>query len=283
MMPHAETALSIVVVNYETFELTCQCLRSVFQHTAGVSYELILVDNASKDRDPEDFLLRFPDLHLVRSQTNVGFAAGCNLGLRIARGDVVLLLNSDIILTEDTVGKCYRRLTADASVDVISPRLVFPDGRVQYSCRALPSIGLQMLELLRLHKLLRLRTRSRLLSGTYFPHDRDAEVDAVWGTVFMFKRKVLDAFPRRELPSTFFLYGEDMEWCLLLRRAGYRILFYAGTAAIHMLSASSNMTDDDPRKVCLIARNRRFLIRKYYGPVYAYVYHLLACAARVVG
>jgi GT2 family glycosyltransferase len=275
--------LSVVIVNYETFALTLRCLESVFAHTHGVRYEVILVDNCSRDRDPGGFVALLPAVRLVRSSANVGFAAGCNLGLREARGAVILLLNSDVILTEDAVGDCYRRLISDGSIDVVSPRLVFPDGRTQYSCRALPSVALKVLELLRVHKLLSARHRGRLLSGTYFSHAEEAEVDAVWGAFFMFKRRALAAFPEAELPATFFMYGEDMEWCLLLRRAGFRILFFPNAVATHLVSASSGMNDQDPLKLARIAENRRVLLRKHYGRFYAALYEAIDRAARIVG
>src|SRR4051812_12404319 len=97
--------VSIIIVNYNTFELTSDCIRSVIAFTIGLEYEIILVDNASTECAPEEFLKEFPAVQLVKSETNGGFAYGNNLGIQHASGTRILLLNSDTALTEDSISK----------------------------------------------------------------------------------------------------------------------------------------------------------------------------------
>src|SRR4030095_1669405 len=104
--------ISIIIINYNTFTITSDCIRSVVQFTSGGSHEIILVDNASTECDPENFLKEFPQLILVKSAVNAGFANGNNLGIQRARGEYILLLNSDTILREDSIFKCLNYLKA---------------------------------------------------------------------------------------------------------------------------------------------------------------------------
>src|SRR5437763_942905 len=90
--------LSIIIINYNTFELTCNCIESVIQYTTTIPYEIILVDNASTECDAELFKKRFPQIKLVKNPENNGFAKGNNLGIKHAEGDAILLLNSDTYL-----------------------------------------------------------------------------------------------------------------------------------------------------------------------------------------
>ncbi|MFN3315581.1 MAG: glycosyltransferase, partial [Raineya sp.] len=83
--------LSIIIINYNTFSLTCKCIESILQYTQGVSYEIILVDNASTECDADKFLEFFPQITLIKSPENVGFARGNNLGLQYAKGEYILL------------------------------------------------------------------------------------------------------------------------------------------------------------------------------------------------
>src|SRR6187551_458695 len=95
--------VSIIIINYNTFDLTSNCIRSVVEQTKNVSYEIILVDNASVEKDAVEFSNIFPQIVLVKSSTNLGFAKGCNLGIEHSKGDYILLLNSDTVLVNNAV------------------------------------------------------------------------------------------------------------------------------------------------------------------------------------
>ena len=114
--------VSIIIINYNSFRLTSDCIRSVIQFTKETSYEIILVDNASAECDPALFLNEFPGIRLIRSDKNGGFAYGNNLGVAAATGEIILLLNSDTVLTEDSISQSARYLTAHPGAGVVSGR-----------------------------------------------------------------------------------------------------------------------------------------------------------------
>jgi len=207
--------LSIIIINYNTFELTCSCIESVIIQTKGVSYEIVLVDNGSTECSPKEFLKKFPDLKMVYSKENLGFAKGNNLGIQQSIGDYVLLLNSDTIIIENAIQKSLDKLKKYSEVAVLTCKLTFPDGTVQRQCRRFETISLTLLEKLRIHKFLSKRLKAKIFLNGYFNHEEEMYVDRIWGTFFLFKKNLLSLLPQNQLSDRFFMYGEDNELSLI--------------------------------------------------------------------
>jgi GT2 family glycosyltransferase len=234
--------VSIVIINYNTFTITSDCIRSVIQFTSGCSYEIILVDNASVECDAENFLKEFPQLTLVKSEVNGGFAHGNNLGIQRAAGDYILLLNSDTILREDSICKCLGYMKAHTGAGVAGCRMVFPNGVIQYTARKFRSIKWELLDLFRfIPMMMPYKKRSRLMLGKYFKCDEDTGCDWVSGAFLMFGKKILDQLPGHKLDERFFMYGEDQLWCEQIKKLGYQVVFYSGTTIVHLGSASTDI------------------------------------------
>lgn len=235
-----DSMVSVIIINYNTFQLTCDCIASVLHHTKGVSFEIILVDNASTEKDPQAFLDRFPTINLLKSPKNLGFAGGNNLGIRAAKGDFILLLNSDTYLLEDSISQSVAALEADKKIGVLGCRQVFPDGTLQYSARRFRTISWELFDLFRfLLFLFPAPIRSKKMLGQYFKHDLSMEVDWVNGAFFLFKRAILSELPRQELDGRFFMYGEDALWCEQIKKIGYSVYFLAATTIVHIASGST--------------------------------------------
>lgn len=242
--------LSIIIINYNTFAITCKCIESILKHTKGVNYEIILVDNASTECNPERFLEIFPQITLIKSPTNVGFAKGNNLGLQQAKGEYILLLNSDVELIENSIAICLQKIQAHSKIGVVSPLLIYPDGTIQHTANKFHTLTYELIELFRLHKLF----GKKYLLGFYFAHDEEKFVDWVWGAFFLTKREVIEQLPQKKLPDDFFMYFEDVQWCYTIQKLGYKILFTPHTRAIHHVSASSS-TNSSNHKIEKILQN----------------------------
>ncbi len=232
--------VSVVIINYNTFKITCDCIASVIQHTRNCDYEIVLVDNASPNDNPDEFLKLFPGIKLIKSTENGGFAKGNNLGIAAARGDVILLLNSDTVLTEDSISLALAELKRHETIGPLGVRLVYPDGKLQHTARRFRSIRNELLDLARpLLKLLPYEKRSDLMLNQYFHGDRNTWCDWVSGAFFMFHRQMLDKMPGNKLDERYFMYGEDQLWCLQAQQLGYPGYYYAGTTVIHIHAAST--------------------------------------------
>lgn len=235
--------VSVVIINYNTFAQTSDCIRSVIKYTRDTEYEIILVDNASAECDPDKFKEEFPSIILIKSGSNGGFAKGNNLGLQHASGNLVLLLNSDAYLTEDSISKSADFFLQHLDAGVIGCRMTYPDGTVQYTARRFRSISWELLDLFRFIPLLMpYKKRARRMLGKYFRHDENITCDWLNGAFFLFPRNILDHFPDKKLDERFFMYGEDQLWCEQVKNLGYTNYFYSGTTIIHISSGSTNLS-----------------------------------------
>lgn len=255
--------VSIIIVNYNTFALTCACIQSVIDNTKGVRYEIILVDNRSIENDPDDFLKKFPGITLIKNKTNVGFAKGNNVGISSSSGKYILLLNSDTVLKNNAIQICQLFLERHPQVGVVSARLEYPDGTFQHNCQRFPSVRYKLFEFLRLQKIFPADVAGKVLLGFFFDYNSVAYPDWVWGTFFLFEKKTLRNLPLGRLSDDFFLYVEDLQWCFEFQRAGYKIGFEPAAQVIHYMGKSGGSRSD------LMKENTNAFMKKYYHPWHA--------------
>jgi len=232
--------VSIIIINYNTFNITCDCIESIIQHTRKVSYEIILVDNASPNDNPDDFLNRYPTIKLIKSKENGGFAKGNNIGIAAAKGNIILLLNSDTILTEDSISVAAEELLKHNDIGALTVRLVYPDGKLQHTARKFRSIRNEILDLLRpFLMLLPYKKRADLMLNQYFKGNYNTYCDWVSGAFMMFNSSLLNLLPDKKLDERFFMYGEDQLWCYQFLKLGLRSFYHANTTVIHINNAST--------------------------------------------
>lgn len=209
-------------------------------YTKGLPYEIIVVDNASTKDDPSTFLKKFPDINLVLNPENNGFAKGNNLGISHAKGDVILLLNSDAYLKEDSISVAAQCVKENRSIGFLSARLVYEDGKYQSNARKFRSIRNELLDLARpILLLLPYRKRATLMLNQYFKGDFNIACDWLSGAFLMFRRHVLHALPAQKLDERFFMYGEDHLWGYQVKKAGFNNYFLADTTVVHISNAST--------------------------------------------
>ncbi len=266
--------VSVIIVNYNTRELTTHCIRSVYQKTIGTEIEIILVDNASKECDAIVFKEAFPAIHLIKSDKNLGFAAGNNLGISVAKGDYILLLNSDTELVNDAISIAVEEIQKDPDIGVLSAQLLYPDGRTQPVAGSFPSLKHELFELLRLYKFERAVTKAKRLYGDLWDYSIAAEVDWVWGTFFLLPRNVLNRFPDKKLQEDFFMYFEDVQWCYFIKHTLRRkIVYNPKPVVIHHLSGSSLNKDTKENFKNKILPNQRQFLLKEHGRLYTFLFY----------
>ena len=251
--------VSIIIINYNTYELTCSCLKSLYQFNENFEHEIILVDNASTECDAILFKNKFPNINLVVSEKNLGFAGGNNLGMEYAIGNYILLLNSDTELIENSISICLDYMNNNKKVGVLSPKLIFPDGRHQSLAQRFPSLKYRLIELFRMQKLLTKRKAGKILLGAYFDHNETTEVDWVWGAFFMFRKEIISLLPSQKLDDSYFMYYEDVQWCMDIKKLGYEIHYLSDTKVIHRLGGSA------AKKSELMKNNGKVFMKKNYN------------------
>ena len=181
---------------------------------------------------------QFPDVTLIRSPTNRGFSAGNNLGAAGAEEAHLLFLNSDTVVPPGTVRALLEFMDSRPGCVAVGPRLISPDGTLQWSCRTFPGPLNTLLEGLWLDRLF---PRSRFFGRprmTWFDHARSATVDYVSGAAMLVSRQAFEA--AGGWPEEYFFYAEDADLCYLMRRAGGEVCFFGGVEVVHVGGASAS-------------------------------------------
>jgi GT2 family glycosyltransferase len=184
----------------------------------------------------------------------------------VAKGDTILLLNSDTKLLNDAISITYDFLNTHPNVGIVTCRLENEDGSPQNNCYHFPSISKTLIELLRLQKFFPKSNFKKTLYGYFFDYDIIAYPDYIWGAFFMFPRKLLDIFPNQLLPETFWMYFEDMEWCWLARQAGYEVVFVPDGRVLHYGGKNHN-----PKAIKMMNDNFNQFLKLYYNKMHAWI------------
>lgn len=259
--------LSIIIVLYNSADELPECLDSVAADVDSGWAELILVDNASPDASVEVAIDAMPRARLISLSQNVGFAGGVNAALPYARGEYTLLLNPDIEVPAEGLREMVAWMDEHPRVGASSPDLSGSDGSREPPARALPSVWRPLLEMSRTHKLLSSERRSSALLGAYWTGHDETNVGWVPGTAMFVRREVMDQVG--PLNASFFMYGEDIEWCWRMRRAGYRIGVCTSTRFVHHTSASSRRTWSDDESTRMVMSGIHQATETMYGTVQA--------------
>jgi GT2 family glycosyltransferase len=232
------TDLSIVIVSWNGRELLLDCLASIEREVrsrsdaARLETETIVVDQASTDGSAAAIRERFPWAEVIELSDNVGFAAGNNVGLRRAKGRHCVLLNNDTVVLRDGLEKCVRYLDAHPDVGVVGPQLLNPDGSKQNSVHATPNFVTEIVPLGLLERFAPWRFPSKR-----FDHAGPVTVEAVLGACLLVRREVLDDVGL--MPEEYFFFLEETDWCLRIRRAGWKVVHVPDARVVHVHGATT--------------------------------------------
>lgn len=230
--------LSIILVNWNTRELTHNTLASVYRETSGIDFEVIVVDNKSADDSVAMIKRDFPQVKLIENTNNDGFAKGNNLGLTIAQGEYLMLLNTDTIVHDKAITKLVSYLDTHTDTMMVGPRLLNGDGTFQHACRRnLPDIWNSFFHLFGFTKLF----KNNAAINNYKKYNQDPNttepVTALSGAAMLFRRKVYEH--TGGLDERFFMYGEDLDFCKQVFDEGWITMYVADAKITHFGGGSS--------------------------------------------
>jgi GT2 family glycosyltransferase len=257
--------LSIIIVNWNTREMTRECLQSVrdslgLPGSAGLRAQVILVDNASADGSADMVDAGFPEITLIRNAENRGFAAANNQGFEVATGRHILLLNSDTFVHGDGLAICVRYLDSHPRCGAAAIKALNADGTTQMTCHQFPSLLNQFLMASGLWKLKRPKFFGRY-HMTDWARDTEREVEVISGCWLMLRREVLDQVGA--LDEDFFFFGEETDWCRRMRDAGWILMFTPEATFTHYGSVSAKKLNY--KRDVMLAGSKVRLHRKYGG------------------
>jgi GT2 family glycosyltransferase len=259
--------LSIAIVLHNSADVVATCLRSVRAALETRWAELVAVDNASPDESAEIVRQELPTAVLLSLEQNRGFATGANAALARAVGRYWLLLNPDVEVPSGGLEVLVDWMDRHPGIGLAAPDMVGVDGTWESPGRAAPSIGRTVLELTRLHRLLPAKARARVLRGPYWTGGD--QVDAGWVPAAAMIVRPAAARAVGELREDLFMYGEDLEWCWRMRRAGWRIGVCSATTFRHRTSSSARASFGEDEKERRVAAGIDAACRLMYGPTHA--------------
>lgn len=260
--------ISIIIVAYQSRDEIGACLTAIPGVLAHASVEVIVVDNSNNADGTGDFVRReFPRVLYIAPGANLGFGRGNNLGYARSFGEYVLFLNPDTVVNEDALVHCIERLENDPCIGLISPKLVQADGTMDLACRR--SIPTLWDGFCRASGLASVFSKRALFAGYNLTHlsvDGTYEVGAINGAFMMAPRRMLEevAPDGKVFDESFFMYGDDLDLCIRVARAGWKIV-YDGSVSIVHLKGLSVARDFDRMSRAIFDANRDVYL-KHFNP-----------------
>ena len=269
-MQSADTALSIIIVNWKSCDFLRKCIQSIDSNKGSLMLEVVVVDNASYDGSKEMLAREFPSVIFVQNDKNEGFAHANNLGYRHSHGRNLLFLNPDTEVIGDALTRLVTVVETIPDAGVIGARLLNDDSTLQTSCvQAFPSILNQVLD----SDAFRQAFPKSSLWGNrviFEPNARPVSVEAISGACIMIKRSV---FEKVNLFSTdYFMYSEDLDLCFEVARAGWKNYYVSDAEIIHYGGRSSSAKPESNFSTVMMRESLQLFFRIRRGRLHAVAY-----------
>ncbi len=254
--------VSALIVSYNTCELTLAAIASVADEP-GV--EVVLVDNASHDGSADAIAAQFPELALIRSNRNLGFAGGVNLAASRATGDYLLVLNSDARLVPGALQVMLSSMEAHLRAALIGPSLVYPDGQRQDAAFRFPGLVQIALDLKPVPRLMGSWINGRVHAAL------PVQIDHPLGACMLIRHSAwLDVGP---LDEGYFMYLEEIDWCRRAQLHGWQVWYEPRAVCVHHGGSSTRQQPED--MFAQLWRSRLRYYARHHGPLYNRVVHAL--------
>ena len=230
--------LTIIIPSYNTRELLRNCLNSIYKHTAGITFEIICLDDNSPDRSADMVSEEFPEVILVRNTVNQFYAKNNNLGMRMSRARYACLLNSDTMLIDNAFQALIRFMDEHPDAAVCSPKLLNPDGSIQHHIRGFAGLGTFLLQTLNWHKVFPKSRSMNRYYNTDFDYSRVQQAQSIGTTAYIIRRSTWEQAGM--LDERFRHYMPDLAYNYMLNQKGYKLYYTPCAEVVHFGSQSIN-------------------------------------------
>lgn len=239
--------LSIIIVNYRTYQLTKQTIESVIDGKHPFNYDIYLVDNASDDGSleklEEDFQEETSDglIKFIANPENKGFSHANNRAIKESESKYVLLLNSDTVVQGDCLDKCLDYMAGDKQIGALGCKILLPGGNLDKACRrSFPTPTVSFYRMTGLSKLFPKSKRFGRYNLTYRDENGTYEVDSLSGAFMLVRREAIEEVGL--LDEDFFMYGEDIDWCYRIKEVGWKVVYLADATITHFKGGSGRQS-----------------------------------------
>ena len=257
---HQECELSIITINYNGLKDTCALIETI---PFNDKMEVIVVDNASKSDEATEIERQFPNVTVIRSEKNLGYAGGNNLGIQAAHGRYLFIINNDTVFKDFKVQALIDRLESAPNIGIVCPKIRFAWGNYPIQYAGYTSLS-------------KVTVRNQAIG--FGEEDRGQYETAhptpyAHGAAMLIKREALEKVGI--MPECYFLYYEELDWSMMFTRAGYQIWYEPKCTIYHKESQATGQ--NSPLRTYYITRNRLLLVKRNYPPTqkwlaYAYLF-----------
>lgn len=262
--------VSIIIVNYNTKDLLRNAINSIKNTVKDLEYEIIVSDNCSKDGSIEMLEREFSEVILIKNKINGGFAYANNKGIEIVRGKYVFLLNSDTIVLENSIQNMFNYMNEHEEIGILGPKLLNSDLTDQTSVFSYPTLFKEFASIFELKKLLNNKMLKKMIlkfADKALPNDVNQymknfkdnkvieQVEVLVGAAMFIRKEVIDVIGG--LDESYFMYYEEIDYCLNSTKHGWPCVFYPNSEIIHLIGQSS-------KKVSEITFKARYKSMIYY-------------------
>lgn len=238
--------LSVVIVNWNVKELLSKQLETIFFYTKDINFEIIVVDNESKDGSVTHLRQKFKEqildkrLKIIANDFNAGFAKANNQGYKIATGEYILFMNPDMLMTNNSFKKMHDLMKNRPEVGIATCRLLYGDKTTQPNVKKFPTLCSQILVLLKMHHFFSWTPCLKKYLMKDFSYTSEKEVDQVMGAFLFTRKRIMDKIGAWD--EDYWLWWEDMEMCKRVKDLGHKIIFAPVTEVIHFEGKSFAQT-----------------------------------------
>jgi GT2 family glycosyltransferase len=289
--------VSIIIVNFNTKELIRACIESIYENTKEISYEIIVVDNASSDDSTAMLKRDFTEVKLIESKVNGGFAYANNLGIKKSSGRYVFLLNSDTIIVKDVIEKMIKYMDENDKIGMLGPKLLNKDLTHQTSISGFPTFKREVYHMYKLKNVLKIpfvKSFFVKFGGKFGSKDVEQymknfqnieepeEVQVLVGAALLIRRQVIEDIGM--LDERYFMYYEEIDFCLQASKANWSRVYYPYVEIIHLIGQSSEKIG----AITFYERYRSMILyfRKNFGrskELHVRINLVIALSFRVIG
>lgn len=229
-MESSEINLSIVIISYNTVDMTGDCIRSIYENKGGLNVQIIVVDNDSVDDSVPMIEEHYPEVELIVNTKNTGFATANNQGFGLAKSELVLLLNSDTLILKDVLQKSVDYMQSNNNVGALGCRVLNTDLTMQSTCSGYPTLARLFFLTVGLDRLRSFSAFDGYLLRSWL-RNSERDVEVISGCYLLTRKKIIESVGG--LDENFFFFGEETDWCLRMRKAGWSLRFSPIGEIIH--------------------------------------------------
>ena len=262
--------VSIILVNYNTKELTSACINSIYQHTSGIDFEVILVDNASKDGSKEVFS-NMPGIRYIYNDANLGFGAANNVGARVATGKYLFILNSDTLLLDNSIKKIYDYMEAHTEYAYCGVNLVNGEHKNVAVGGQFPTLASEFYAI-GFYKMCRKYHKKHIAICQTADDIEDNTLDYIIGADIFIRT---EAFRQTGgFDESFFMYYEETDLCKRLAKAGHKPAFLPDITIVHLVGQSTGGAQVSLNKYRMINTSKMHYYKKHHSLLYRFLVRL---------